>query len=542
VFRKLFEMFEAKRGAGPRAAVEGLEDRRLLSAAPVLAEGALVGHQNASGTHAGITTVAFSAAPTAVRDGLNAIVPSGVSIGASDTVYVKAVDSTRSLYTVKVTPASGATVRLSVDENGLPAGSEKVTFGQLSAGPGNDAAIATAIQGLAPSGMTIPATQAVVVRTGRDGTSTYSLSVRNTNGTVTKITVDSTGTAVSTGQHGAGASANTQVFSAAPAAVQNGLKAIAPSGTTIDPSQTVTIQKLSATVTLYSVTLTDNSSGGFGFAHGRRITVDQNGLPGGEETVQFSQLQAGPSNDQGIASGLQNLAPAGVTIDGAADVRVRTFNGVTTYSVTVNSGTGTTTTISVDSSGAAVTPSTPSATTTTFGAAPGPVQAGLNAIAPSGTTIDSGQTVYVLTLGGISYYSLNLNEEASVWGFGRQWGERITVDQNGLPSGNQQITFGQLQNGPANDKAIASAIQGLAPAGVTIAGTQSVQVRTSDGTTTFTVDVTDANNTTTEITVDASGTAVSTPGGGGGFGFGGGEGGGFGHHGFGGGMHGPGRR
>ena len=233
-----------------------------------------------------------------------------------------------------------------------------------------------------------------------------------------------------------------------------------PAGVTIDPSATVTIQKLSSKVTLYSVNVTDNSAIlGFSFPHAHRITVDQNGLAAGDQTVLFSQLQVGPSNDQGIASALQNLAPSGVTIGGTEDVRVRTFNGVTTYAVTVDSGTGTSTTITVDSSGVGVTPSTPSATTTTFGAAPGAVQAGLNAIAPSGTTIDSSQTVYVLTLGGISYYSLNLSTDVSIWGFGRSWGERITVDQNGLPSGNQQITYGQLSNGPANDKAIGTALR-----------------------------------------------------------------------------------
>jgi hypothetical protein len=452
------------------------------------------------------------------------------------------VNSTTTLYSVRLTPASGTTLRLSVDENGLPAGSEKVTFGQLSSGPANDAAIAAALQALAPTGATIASSQPVIVRTARDGASTFSVSLHNANGTVTKIAVDSTGAAAGASQHAGGTSANTQLFSAASSAIQNGLKAIAPSGTTIDPSQTITVQKLSSTITLYSVTVTNNTTTGFGFPHGQRITVDQAGLPAGDQTVHFSQLQAGPSNDQGIASGLQNLAPSGVTIDASADVRVRTFNGVTTYSVTVTGGAGTTSTISVDSSGAAVTPSTPSATTTTFGAAPAPVQAGLNAIAPSGATIDSAQTVYVLTLGNTSYYSLNLSNDASIWGFGRQWGERITVDQNGLPSGNQQITFGQLQNGPTNDKAVATALQVLAPSGVTIAATQSVQVRTADGTTTYTVELIASNGTTTEITVDTSGTAVSPPTGDGGFGFGGGEGGGFGRHGFGGGIHGFGRR
>ena len=51
-----------------------------------------------------------------------------------------------------------------------------------------------------------------------------------------------------------------------------------------------------------------------------------------------------------------------------------TFNGVTRLlGVAVTSGTGTSTTLTVDSSGAAVTPSTPSATTTTFGFRPAAV-------------------------------------------------------------------------------------------------------------------------------------------------------------------------
>ena len=546
MFRQLFAKFEKRwmesEPVPVRPKVEGLEGRRLLSASHLLASMPVEAHANTAATSVGITTEQFSAAPSAVQGGLKAIAPSGATIADTDTVYVRTVNSTTSLYSMKLTGSSGNAVRVTVDENGLPAGNEKLTFGQLSSGPSNDKAIATGLQGLAPGGVTIASTQPVLVRTGRGGTTTYSVSLNNSNGTVTKITVDSTGAVVSGGTHGLGASANTELFSAATSAVQNGLKAIAPTGLTIDPSATVTIQKLSSKVTLYSVNVTESTTiMGFTFPHGEKITVDQNGLPAGEETVLFSQLQAGPSNDQGIASGLQNLAPSGVTIDGTADVRVRTFNGVTNYSVTVNSGAGTSTTITVDSSGAAVTPSTPSATTTTFGAAPSAVQAGLNAIAPSGTTIDASQTVYVLTLGGISYYSLNLSMEASIWGFGRMWDERITVDQNGLPSGNEQITYGQLSNGPANDKAIATSLQGLAPSGVTIASTQSVLVRTADGTTTFTVNVTDANGTTTEITVDTTGTAVTPLGGGGSGGFGG-DGGGFGHHGFGGGIFGFGHR
>ena len=63
----------------------------------------------------------------------------------------------------------------------------------------------------------------MLVRTGRNGATTFSVSLNNSNGTVTKITVDSTGAVVSGGRHGVGA-AKTQLFGAATAAVQNGLR------------------------------------------------------------------------------------------------------------------------------------------------------------------------------------------------------------------------------------------------------------------------------------------------------------------------------
>lgn len=524
--------------ASSRPSIEGLEDRRLLSASHLLGAASVLHAANSSSHSAWQqTTTTFGAAPAAVQSGLQAIAPAGTTIAGTQTVYVRTLSSTTSLYSVKLTATSGPGTRLTVDQDGLPAGNEKITLGQLQAGPANDKAIATGLQNLAPTGVTLAGSQAVLVRTGRDGTTTFTVGVQNANGTVTKITVDSTGAVVTNANGRTPAGANTILFSAATTAVKNGLQALAPTGTTIDASETLYVQKLNATTTLYSVKLADSTTG-----HDVRITVNQTGLPAGDESVRFSQLQNGPSNDQAIASAFQNLAPSGVTIDGTQTVFVRTFNGTSTYSVTVDNS-GTSTKVTVDGSGASVTPATPSATTTTFGAAPAAVQAGLQAIAPSGTTIASDQTVYVLTLGNASYYSLNLNTETSSWGFGRGWGQRITVDASGLPSGNQQITFGQLQNGPTNDKAIATALQGLAPGGVTIAAATAVRVATVEGTTTYTVDVSNSNGTTSEITVDTAGTAVSPPAGGGG-GFGGGGphgggfegGGGFGHRGFGGGF------
>ena len=252
MFRKLFARYEKKWVGTPiRPAVEGLEDRRLLSGSHLsAASGVVLDHSNSSATHLGVTTVQFTAAPQPVQDGLKAIAPTGATIANTDTVYVRTVDSTTSLYSMKLTGSSGGTARVTVDENGLPAGNEKLTFGQLSAGPTNDKAIATGLQALAPSGVTIPSSQPVFVRTGRSGMTTFSVSLNNSNGTVTKITVDSTGAVVGAPTHGVGGSANTELFSAATAAVQNGLKAIAPSGVTIDPSTTLSIQKLNSKVTL----------------------------------------------------------------------------------------------------------------------------------------------------------------------------------------------------------------------------------------------------------------------------------------------------
>ena len=296
MFRKLFEKFE--RGGGFRRPSRW-RWRVWKNRRPVVCIHICSGWD----LRIGVSTVDFSAAPSAVQTGLQAIVRAVrvLTIATAQPVSCGAVDSTTSLYSVRLVPASGPNVRLSVDENGLPAGSEKITFGQLSAGPANDKAIATSLQNLAPSGVTIGSTQTVLVRTARDGTSTFSVSLHNANGTTTKITVDSTGAVVSTGGH-VGASANTELFSAATSAVQHGLQALASAGTTIDPSQTVTIQKLNATTTLYSVQIADSTPTRLGFAHQGRITVDQNRLPAGEETVLFSRAKAGHSNDQAIAS------------------------------------------------------------------------------------------------------------------------------------------------------------------------------------------------------------------------------------------------
>jgi hypothetical protein len=494
--------------------IEVLEDRRLLSAVHLGTH--LIRPQNIAGTHfAAAQTVQFSAAPGAVQSGLNAIAPSAIS--SSQTVYVHTLNSTTTFYGVVLTSTTGGpNTRLVVDENGLPAGNEKVTFGQLQNGPANDKSIATAMQKLAPSGVTIGASQPVFVRSVR-GTTTFSVTFVNSNGTVTRITVDSSGAAVASPAP-TPVSANTTTFGAVPTAVQNGLQAL--SSTTIPTTQAVFVQKISSATTYYAISLTGGTS-----AAASHIVVDQNGLPAGSERVTVGELQNGPANDKTIASGLQSLAPSGVTIAATQSVSVRTFNGSTTYSVRLENSNGTETDITVDSSGKVLTLTAPNFTTTTFGATPSAVQAGLQAIAPSGTTIASTQLVFVVTINSTTtYYSVDLFGN----GMFTVFRPRLTVDENGLPATNQQLTFGQLENGPAADKTIVTALQNLAPSGVTIAATQTVLVRTVNGATTFTVNLTNMNGTTSQITVDSSGAAVSPPTT---VGDGGGD-----HHGFGDGM------
>jgi hypothetical protein len=478
--------------------IETLEGRRLLSASPHVSSH-LIRPQNIAGMHfAAAQTVQFSAAPAAVQDGLNAIAPSPIS--ASQTVYLHAFNSTTTWYGVVLSGTTGTRkTPLVVDENGLPAGNEKITFGQLQNGPGNDQAIATALQKLAPSGVTIPASQPVYVRSAR-GTTTFSVGLTNSNGTVTRITVDSSGTAVAP-PGPVPISPTTTTFSAVPMAVQNGLQAL--SNTTIDPSQAVFVRKISASTTYYAIQLAGGTT-----AAGSHLIVDENGLPAGNERVTFGELANGPANDKTIASALQSLVPSGVMIPASQAVFVRTFNGSTTFSVRLQNSNGTETDITVDSSGKVVTLVAPSFSMTTFGAAPGVVQEGLNAIAPSGTTIPSSQTVFVSTINATTiFYSVDLTGG----GMFMPSGTRITVDQNGLPAMNQQVTFGQLQNGPAADKTVATGLQNAAPTGVTISISQTVFVRTIAGVTTFTVNLTNMNGSSSTITVDSTGAVVTLP-------------------------------
>ncbi|MGA2230167.1 MAG: hypothetical protein ABSH22_04510 [Tepidisphaeraceae bacterium] len=506
--------------------LEALEDRRLLSGVHLgssgigsLAETFQIaasctgpGAHSGQGSSASSTTYsALQTSDAAAATGIAAIAPTGVTISATQKVNVETVNSTTTYYSARITDSSGNRTTITVDENGLPAGNETVLFSQLSGGPAGDQAISTGLQTLAPTGVTIAGTQDVIV-SSTNGVTTYTVNLANSNGTVTKISVNSAGDVV------LGPSTTFATLQSVDAAAATGLQAIAPTGVTIASTQKVCVTIVNSTTTDYTAKLTDSSGDKV------KITVDENGLPTGNETVTFGDLQAGPANDQAIATGLQALAPTGVTIAATQSVIVTTTNGVSTYKVDLTASNGTVTQIIVNSAGTVVLG--PGATFAQLQSVDAAAAAGLQAIAPSGVTLSASQSVTTETISATTtYYSVKV---ANSSGHGHT---TLTVDENGLPTGNTMVLYSQLSGGPTADQTIATALQSLAPTGVTIAGTQTVYVTTVDDTTTYSVDLANSNGTVTEIAVSASGTAVTPPtstggtGGSGGSGYGNGGGG-----------------
>lgn len=225
---------------------------------------------------------------------------------------------------------------------------------------------------------------------------------------------------------------------------------------------------------------------GNGFGHG-----------GQSATLEFSQAPAK------VQSGLDALA----TADGLGDptstqtVYLSNVNGVERYSVDLT-GTGTTTVLTVNQNGVAVT--APTKSTTTFGALQTSdaaaateitaIASALSLTAPTSTT-----NVNVTTpSGGTAVYSIQL---AAGSGTGR--GTTITVDANGNPAGNQNLPFSVVPS------TIQVALTNLA--GTTIGSTATVHVRTLNGVTTYSATLSTGTGTSTTVTVNSSGAAASLP-------------------------------
>jgi hypothetical protein len=273
----------------------------------------------------------------------------------------------------------------------------------------------------ATDNVTAPAATDTVFLGNSNGVETYT--VRETSaGTVTRLTVDSAGHAVTAPTRG-----STTFGAIDNAPVTDEINAIATALNLTAATSTTKVNTSTAsdgTIT-YSLRLTSASTTTTGkHSRGAVITVDSTGLPVGNQTLPFSTLPTA------IQNGLSSHAPSGTAIAATQKVRVATIDGVNTYSATFTS-TGTRTTITVDSAGALV--SLPTRSTTTFAdsSIPAAAKTELQTLATdkgvSGTIADT-QTVGVLTeVNGTTIYSVALTDSN-----GHR--VRISVDQAGNPT------------------------------------------------------------------------------------------------------------
>jgi hypothetical protein len=229
--------------------------------------------------------------------------------------------------------------------------------------------------------------------------------------------------------------------------------------------------------------------------------------------------RGGPSSFRGDAGNTItfNLAPAAVqtgltalaSTDGvtaptaSSTVLLGNVDGVLTYTVKIT-GTGTTTLLTVDSSGNAVT--SPTKSTTTFGALTNTaVTSEFTAIAAAlGLTAPgSSNTVSVSTTSaGASTYTMTWTSSTS----GRHAKTTvISVDDNGNPVGNTSLPFSVFSS------TIQNALSANAPSGATtLTSTSLVNVRTINGVTTYSATYLSAGTRTT-VTVNGAGKLTSLP-------------------------------
>jgi len=227
------------------------------------------------------------------------------------------------------------------------------------------------------------------------------------------------------------------------------------------------------------------------------------------DTIQFSQAP------NAVQSGLKSLASSdSLTVPTSTQtVYLGNADGIETYTLIYTSS-GTTTRITVDPNGKAVT--APTETTITWGTLDGTgtgsnakaaaeisaIAAALGLSAPASST-----TVYVKTASdGTVTYSVRLADSSSTSAYDDDQ-TTVSVDANGNPVGNQYIPFSTL---PA---AIQDGINANLPSGATAlsaSSTQRVHVLTANGVTSYSTTFT-VSGTTTTVTVNSSGVLASLP-------------------------------
>ena len=220
-------------------------------------------------------------------------------------------------------------------------------------------------------------------------------------------------------------------------------------------------------------------------------------------TILFSQAPSA------VQSGLTSLATTdGVTTPTTSQtVYLGNRNGVETYTIKTT-GTGTTTSLTVDVNGNAVT--APTNGSTTFGAISNSavtdeisaVATALGLTAPTSTS-----SVRVTTpAGGTAVYTITLSGASSTTGR-HHHGTTISVDANGNLVGNVTLPFSAVPT------AIQNGLNANAPAGATAlasTSTQSVRIATLNGVTTYSTTF-NSTGTRTTVSVNAAGTLTSLP-------------------------------
>jgi uncharacterized membrane protein YgcG len=219
------------------------------------------------------------------------------------------------------------------------------------------------------------------------------------------------------------------------------------------------------------------------------------------KTIEFSQAPTA------VQTGLDNLATSdNLTAPTATQtVTLSNVGGVEEYTIDIT-GTGTDSKLTVDQSGAPVT--APTKTTTTFGAITNTavtneitaIATALNLTAPASST----SILVTTSSGGASTYTVTLSSSSSthLWG-----GTTFTVDSSGNPVGNINLPFSVML------PAVQTGLNNAAPAGATAlssTSTQTVQVRTIDGVTTYSTTFT-TTGTQTTVTVNSAGTLTNLP-------------------------------
>ncbi len=288
-------------------------------------------------------------------------------------------------------------------------------------------------------GLTAPTSTStqLVYLNNTNGVETYTMNFTST-GTTTQITVDQNGNPVTAPVKttttwntlsGTGAGSNSAAAGEI-SAIATALGLTAPTSTTV-----VHVSTTSSGAVTYLVRLAGNSGQGKTV-----ISVDSNGNPVGNESIPFSAL---PTI---IQSGLNNNAPAGATAissTSAQKVKVRTVDGVTTYSVTFSSS-GTQSVVTVNAAGKKT--SLPLQSTTTFSSLTSSQQKELQALATAdgASTISQSQTVYVYDeANGTTIYSVRLNATGTDdSGASYTYQLSLSIDQSGNPTVPPDQEFG----------------------------------------------------------------------------------------------------